>query len=85
MTNHPARTVWVRWALFREDGVTLRKPGLAHLAVEGVDTGHLGNGNFPLECGRWAPEGFDAELEEDHSGRYCRRCLKAAAARRPAR
>ncbi len=34
-------------------------------------------GSFPLVCGRWAPDAWDAdEVFVTHSGKKCRACLR---------
>lgn len=59
---------WVQWT-----GTTR-----AHAGIEGVRPDAVRNGSFPLECGRWAPDAWDAELWQAPNGRKCERCRKAA-------
>jgi hypothetical protein len=87
------RDVWVRWTgkpgggsgVFHGlAGVGDVRPGttkVAHAACGGTDGGDVRNGDFPLECGRWAPSGFDAELFEAPSGPYCQACSRKVAKR----
>jgi hypothetical protein len=66
----------VRWRMRREEG-GLRAPSATHL-TDAAGPGDVTNGGFPLACGRWAPDGFDAQLERTWaSGRVCRRCAVA--------
>lgn len=63
--------VWVSW------NGTAR----SHLAVVGVRPTDVTNGDFPLECGRWAPSGFDRAVHSSYA-RRCARCADAADRRR---
>jgi hypothetical protein len=65
--------VWVRW-----NGSSVR-----HLAHRGTSIHDVRVGGFPLECGRWAPDGWDDEIWLELRGvRACVRCSKAADRRR---
>jgi hypothetical protein len=65
--------VWVSWTTVSRDPYGLR-PGLAHAAVRGVRAGDVRSGSFPLACGRWAPDGWDASVSVSTYGRRCKRC-----------
>jgi hypothetical protein len=67
-----AKTTWVTWT----------RATVAHAGIEGVGPGDTRNGGFPLECGRWAPEGFDTELSNAPYGRRCRKCEAVIAKRK---
>jgi hypothetical protein len=57
--------IWVTWAK------------VAHLAARGVAAGDVRSGSFPLVCGRWAPDGWDAEVSIASAGaKRCARCSK---------
>jgi len=43
-----------------------------HLAAEWTDS--IRNGQFPLLCGRWAPDGFDADIQQRTGRSQCRKC-----------
>ena len=73
-------TTWVAWSSRGRGGYGESNPraGVAHAAVRGVAGGDVRNGGFPLACGRWAPDGFDANINVS-SGQRCRRCEDALA------
>ena len=52
--------------------------GQAHTVAHAADRMAGTTGSFPLACGRWAPDGFDAIITPS-SGRRCRRCERALA------
>lgn len=79
MTAAARRPLWVTWTAKGRDPYTNPRAARAHLAAQGAGRGDLRNGGFPLACGRWAPEGWDADIVESSAPR-CRRCLKAQAA-----
>jgi len=47
-----------------------------HYAIDEVEKGDVRNGGFPLFCGRWAPEGFDAVIMDTNLTITCRHCMK---------
>ena len=67
--------VWVAW----------QGSSVSHAAVAGVAPGDVRVGSFPLECGRWAPDGFDVSGDGVYTGPAanikprCKRCSKAVA------
>ncbi len=72
-------TIWVSWDSNGRDPYTNPKSKVAHAADSMVRTASDATcGGFPLACGRWAPDGFDAIIEQSSKSR-CKRCLKALA------
>lgn len=57
-------TVWVTWSGSKR----------AHAAVVGVTPQDVPRGSFPLQCGRWAPDGWDADVSVTSMSRRCKRC-----------
>ena len=58
--------IWVTW----------NRSKTAHLAGLGVTRNDVRSGAFPLECGRWAPDGWDAVVEIDPYKRRCQQCAR---------
>lgn len=73
-----ANITWVSWTSRGRDPYSNPKAKTAHAAVN-VASGDIGNGGFPLACGRWAPDGMDAYFSASIPLRHCRRCEKALA------
>lgn len=73
-------TRWISWEPRGRDPYTNPRSRVAHAFVGSA--GDISNGSFPLACGRWAPDGWDANIHES-SGRRCRRCEKALQAQAP--
>jgi hypothetical protein len=65
--------VWVWWRARGRESVQ----HAAHIERQDVR-----NGGFPLLCGKWAPDGFDADLfpSMTSGGRRCKRCVEAVEA-----
>lgn len=59
--------LWVSW-----NGATR-----SHAASRGVNPGDVRNGSFPLMCGRWAPDGWDKDVEQNATKRRCPKCQQA--------
>lgn len=76
MDSHTIQVVWVQWTPKPGDrGETMPRAARSHAAwIAPVD---VANGSFPLLCGRWAPNGYDADLVQTRGARPCRRCAKA--------
>lgn len=69
-------TVSVKWRLLPDfNRPSAGKWGAAHAAVQGVEAQDVRLGSFPLVCGAWAPDAFDAELMRT-SEVTCKRCLR---------
>lgn len=71
------RTTWVSWRLHLRGTESTR----AHAGIAGVRPMDVANGCFPLECGRWAPDGWDATVEESRLLRRCKKCEAVLAKR----
>lgn len=69
--------LWVTWqAKGRDPHGSNPKAGRSHAAIN-VGAANIRNGSFPLACGRWAPDGFDADITVAGSVKQCARCMKA--------
>ena len=62
------KRLWISWDRAKR----------AHAADIGVQTGDVRNGSFPLACGRWAPDGWDANVYTSSKAR-CSKCQKVLA------
>lgn len=72
----PAPSVrWVNWSPRGRDAYSNPKATVAH--ATDAQAGDISNGQFPLLCGRWAPDGWDAVISLAGSARRCKRCQKA--------
>lgn len=67
-------TTWIAWEPRGRDPYTNPRSAVAH-ATRSND---VRVGSYPLACGRWAPDGWDANIHVSHA-RRCRRCEKALA------
>lgn len=73
---------WVTWAPRGHDPYTNPRSRVAHAAPASVGrTENVSSGGFPLACGRYAPDGWDANFHVDPYARRCRRCELALARR----
>lgn len=70
-------TAWFTWTSKGRDLFTNPKSTVAHAGVQGARAEDARTGSFPLACGRWAPDGWDAEIVVAPHARRCKRCLKA--------
>lgn len=70
-----AERLWVTWEPRGRDPYTNPRSRVAHAADPAVRS--VTSGSFPLACGRWAPDGFDATIVVDPYKRRCRGCEKA--------
>lgn len=75
-------TTWIKWSPRGRDFITNPRTKTAHAVINAGPnaTGAVRNGSFPLACGRWAPDGWDAIIEvEPFPRRRCKRCEAAVA------
>ena len=65
--------LWYRVNHQSRYGTVSRKPTDVHLGE--TDPSGVADGNFPLACGRWAPNGVDADIVVASSnGWLCKQC-----------
>ncbi len=80
MPSDTEARIWVTWTSNGHDPYTNPKATTAHAADTMIRTSEdASQGGFPLACGRWAPDGFDAEIRTSNSSRHCKRCQAAIA------